>query len=458
MFVGQTLFVDPVNGDNATAQRERLDLPYRSILNAVNAMQDGDEIILLPGNHLVPFTVTLPNFASLSIVSWGGREVTRITPPADGTPVFSRTFGPAGANSWLISGFTSTGGDGYTIDIGDPSVDRFVGIDGLLEIKDVTADSIRLRRLGRVRIDNSIIENGTSQVVGCSDVTMQNCRLGTFSLYYRNAGNNYQTALGRRAYRMIGCDVTQLVDLDGTPAFFADSGTTLYQVQATVGTVGTDDPIIQIAGLLGVSTANGINAEQAAGQPLSVVFANVAFAATPGVLAGLILDGATVFGPITLQFLFPLVAPQPLNSLVFGGRKANILGTLSVSAPAAANLYYCDFRGSVFGDNLILTDEAEIDLTGAAFRETNLGVTGVNGAYYRKEALTAGSPLPLVGLAGVEPFVAPFGSNNIAGTITAFGSTDDITAQPIALSPTVTDVSYQVTAAAGNISILGVSQ
>lgn len=461
--VGQTLFVDPVNGNDATAQRQRLDLPYRSILNAVNDMQDGDEIILLPGNHLVPFTVTLPNYDQLSITSWGGREVTFITPPADNTPAFSRTFGPPAPGvlpqRWRFEGFTCIDGTSYTFDIGDTTVDRFVGASGLLEFESVTMDAMRLRRLGRVRVTNCI--SGTaSQIIGCSDVTLQSSRFDELALWFRNAGNNYQTALGRIAYRLVGCDVTDLMDIQGAPAVYIDRSTTVQELQASVGTAFLT-PVLSLQGSLGVSASNQFSgAVSALGTALSITFSADPFILEAGVRPGLDLSYAHIYGDATIVLNDALVLPFDPAFFMVGGNHARFLGNLTVSAPNnLVTPFYADFRNSEFlPTSVLVAAGVEVDITGAAFNELNLNTVGALAAYYRKYAATAGSPLAIGGggTVGNDLFAAPFGSVVLGPPVMmAYGSGDTLASQPMSLSASLTAVSYEVTSDVGSLSLFG---
>ncbi len=47
--VSQTLWVDPVYGDDATALRGRMDQPWLTLSNALAAVEDGDRLVLRPG-------------------------------------------------------------------------------------------------------------------------------------------------------------------------------------------------------------------------------------------------------------------------------------------------------------------------------------------------------------------------------------------------------------------------
>jgi hypothetical protein len=51
--VSQTIYVDPLYGDDGTGLRERLDLPFQSISSALSASLAGDTIVLRPGDHYV---------------------------------------------------------------------------------------------------------------------------------------------------------------------------------------------------------------------------------------------------------------------------------------------------------------------------------------------------------------------------------------------------------------------
>jgi hypothetical protein len=53
ILVGQTLFVDPTFGNDATALRERQDKPFQSVDAAILAAQYGDTVKLLAGSHFV---------------------------------------------------------------------------------------------------------------------------------------------------------------------------------------------------------------------------------------------------------------------------------------------------------------------------------------------------------------------------------------------------------------------
>lgn len=456
--VGQTLFVDPVNGDDLTAQRERLDLPYESIPAAVAAMLDGDEIVLLPGTHVVAATINLPLLANLAIVSWGGRSVTTITPPA-ATPLFSRTTGLPGAERWRFAGFTATGSSSYTFDMGDVSVDRFVADGALLEIEDVTMDALRMRRVGRARITNCLIDSA-SQVIGCGEVTLQTSRFQELALWFRNAGNNYQTTLGRLAYRIIACEVTDLMDVRGAPALYVDRSTTVQELQANVGTSFLT-PMLSLQGSFGVSLDNQFTGGVgAAGTALSIIFSADDFLIEAGFRPGLDLSYAHIYGSTTIVLNGNPLLPFDPTFFMVGGNHARMLGDLTVSAPNAVLApFYIDFRQSEFlPTSLLITTGAEVDLTGASYNELNINAIGALGAYYRKRAPTGNSPIDITGggTTGSDPFTAPFASAILGPTtVLPSGSGDTLASQPMALTASLTGVSYEVTSDVGNLSLFG---
>lgn len=459
VIVGQTIFVDPVNGSDVTGTRERLDLPFESIGEAIANALSGDEIILLPGNYTLAATVAMAALAQITITGWGGAAVTTVTPPPGGLPAFQMSGANIGQNRWRLAGFSILGGSGFAIDFGDATTDRFADINGLLELEDMVVDAIRLRRLGRVRITNLVVAL-PSQIIGCSDVTLQVSRLDELSLWYRNAGNNYETALGRIAYRLVGCEIADLLDLQGAPAVYLDKTTTVVGVQAAVETVGgTQDPVLSLHGRFGVAPGNGFVNAQAAGPVANFAFGNTAFALQPTVQAGLDLSDAVFFGDVSIDLQFPLVGLQNPNLLMFGGRDATFHGVVTISTANLSDPYYADFRNSTFTLNdvtVILVEAVEMDLRSAAFPEYSLAVSGGNGGYFRDRALTSGSPFDVasIGITGSDTFVVPFGSIYVLGTLGAFVSADDIAALPISVIASITDVSYVATSATGN-AVLG---
>ncbi len=51
--IANTIWVDPVNGDDSTARRGLMDRPWLSLSNALAAVQDGDRLVIRPGVYLV---------------------------------------------------------------------------------------------------------------------------------------------------------------------------------------------------------------------------------------------------------------------------------------------------------------------------------------------------------------------------------------------------------------------
>ncbi len=55
---GQMVYVDAVNGDNATGTRGRLELPFLTLVAALSAAQSGDTIYVYPGTYALAASLT----------------------------------------------------------------------------------------------------------------------------------------------------------------------------------------------------------------------------------------------------------------------------------------------------------------------------------------------------------------------------------------------------------------
>ncbi len=71
VLTGQTLWVDPVNGNNSTAVRGNQSLQYRT-LAAAAAAQNGDTIMIRPGTNMVaPGSVVFDAKTNISVIGFG---------------------------------------------------------------------------------------------------------------------------------------------------------------------------------------------------------------------------------------------------------------------------------------------------------------------------------------------------------------------------------------------------
>jgi hypothetical protein len=84
--VSQTLFIDPVNGNDSTALPFRQDRPYLTLTGAMNAVVSNDTIIIRPGTIPLGNGFTFPANKGATIIG-AGRAATKLTFNTGGTAV-----------------------------------------------------------------------------------------------------------------------------------------------------------------------------------------------------------------------------------------------------------------------------------------------------------------------------------------------------------------------------------
>ena len=68
--IGQTLYVDSTNGNDATAERGTMGLKYKTIQAAINAAQDGDTVLIATGTYVENLTAPT-GFSRLALQALG---------------------------------------------------------------------------------------------------------------------------------------------------------------------------------------------------------------------------------------------------------------------------------------------------------------------------------------------------------------------------------------------------
>jgi len=66
------LMIDPVNGDNATAQRNVVSKPYETVAAAYADYQEGDVLVCLPGTHTLASQLVLDTFNEVNLHMYEG--------------------------------------------------------------------------------------------------------------------------------------------------------------------------------------------------------------------------------------------------------------------------------------------------------------------------------------------------------------------------------------------------
>lgn len=370
----------------APGMRERLDRPFSTIAQGFAAAQDGDTVVILPGSYLQGATpLDLPAVDNLTVEGWGSFDNVRIL--GTGSALF-QTPG-LGQDSLVIKDLNLTVlGGGYAFDIGTDTVNRFT--QGRLELRNVTTNDTpsRFRRVGFGLIEDS--DFGEFIVLGCGDFEVRNTNMGDATFDYLSANAPYSTSVGRLGYRLANVN-GGVLGLVGTPAFATDKSTRFSSLAAnlTPNAAQEINPSIRYAGTLGGTTGNGNHRETSA-QDTGTVAALVSFANQAWEIGGTYTSGidfsdSTIYGDVSLTFLFNLAGLLDQDDFFFGGEKATILGNITVSAPVPGleERYLVSFRGSEIGRSqtavTITTNEANIDLREANWHDNTLSATGGGG-------------------------------------------------------------------------------
>lgn len=247
----KTLYVDK-GGNNATAQRGNIGLPYLTITAALAAAQSGDVVCIGPGTWTED--VTLPELAEISLVG-AGRDQTRITGVAadatiQGAPTTTEL------QRCLIADLTAYNpgvGVGYAIDItgsGLASPGNFLSaatglvLRGVRTITDASVGN-RVRCAGRVDVMPDCDLDGLSlRAVGAANVGGVVGYDGTLSIAFDPA-DTLPTGYTKGTATLLGCRAvsTAVSKLANVTATGSDLG-------AVTGTLTTD------GGDFGYITAN----------------------------------------------------------------------------------------------------------------------------------------------------------------------------------------------------------
>jgi hypothetical protein len=144
---GNTLFVDPVYGNDGSALRERKDKSFLSLDAAIAAALSGDTILLLPGTYTPSSGITIP--AGVTIKGLGGSQSVTIQRLGVGV---ATTLVTMGENSRL---------EDVTLKLTSSSHVTLTGI----RFPGTTGATAKVRRCV-VTVDNSTAGAGSSNVTG----------------------------------------------------------------------------------------------------------------------------------------------------------------------------------------------------------------------------------------------------------------------------------------------------
>lgn len=461
--VGQHVFVDPINGNDTTGQRNAINRPFRTIPSALLVAQEGDTIALQPGRYLIAATIDLPNLAHLFIEGWGGPQNVTLVKNTPG-PIFRMT-NPAQTNQqlWGISGIFFTTDDDLSgataLEIGDAASDRFP--DALLinncALFTFGGIDVLFTRLGQAIVTNSFMF--TLGVIGCSSFQANDCLIISQNLSFADATNsNFAPSGGRNGYFFASCQ-SFFINAEGAPVITHDEGctTNIYQGNLSPSALlGGINPAISYAGIAGGNQNENSNGNITAAVTMNLTFANQAwFTGGGSVLNGVNLSGMRNYGRTLLQFNANLPTPLDPTQFLFGGDNASLFGGLQVTAPVpgvGSARYLCKFRSGSFGTvsptPAIETNQADIDIRSCK-ADGALSVTGPAGHGIDRDSALVQKAFPLVAGANVGFFSIPTPFPSYVGSDLTPLLTPSLSGVSAGATATPTSVPYDITAAGG---------
>jgi len=376
-----TLYVDPVFGVDAVAQRGSLHRPYATILAALTAASPGDTLRLSAGTF--PEGIVMPNKSGIAIIG-DGTQNTFITPPV-GTDAFNWTPTLVGMNDLLLQGFTlrpSGTGRGLVLSgsLLPPGAPEFLYdtlrpktsgafLNRVNIEKTGTGRSAFIFRAGNIFVDSSIWS--TASGVGDGDCKLEQPSLFVFTESLLTKGNfptsqanfDYQYAEGpalnpaggRQACVLVSSRIQGDIVLRGAPLFLMDSDSYCdIQVRGEmltftdVGPAVKHGPLILLNGTIGSSLTQGV----------------IPFA------------GDVDFGTVPLRYLplfaaglFPTAPACQLDLLgarIYGVTTLRTAGAPSVRFPVRAK--GTQFETIVTPGGVVIGDAIDLDTRGAMWR------------------------------------------------------------------------------------------